>query len=83
MKHAILALLLFATPALAEQEKPTTTEQCQAILNAFGSIQISAAQSKVVSDVQAGIVQVCQKLIEAEKPKPEPTPEPTPEPEKK
>jgi hypothetical protein len=75
MKY-LLALLLLASPALAQDRQPTTTEQCQAILNAFGSIQISAAQSKVAADVQAGIVQVCQKLIKAEEPKPEPTPEP-------
>jgi hypothetical protein len=50
-------------------------DQCQALLNAYGTIQISVSQSKVASDVQQGILQICQKLIEAEKPKPEPTPE--------
>lgn len=76
MKHLLLILLL-ATPALAEQ---TTQERCEAVLNSYVRIKIDVEQAGLALNVQKGIVDICNRLIEAEKPKP--TPEPTQEPAK-
>lgn len=82
MKHGLvlaffLGSILVGGNALAQQPPPDTTAQCQNLLDAYGELLISAKQAKLTSDIQAGLVAVCRKLIELEKPKP--TPEPTPE----
>lgn len=73
MKHTLLAFtlsfFLAGNLAYAADTPVSTTEQCQALLNAYATIQVSAGQAKIVSDVQQGIVQICQKLIKAEESK--------------
>lgn len=76
MKHPI-ALSFFLASALVAGNAGAaddTAAQCQKLLDAYGEIQVSAKQSQLTAQVQAGIVQVCKRLIEAEQPKPTPTP---------
>lgn len=85
MKHLglILAFFLAHSVAVAANAEPTTTEQCQNIMQAYGEIQVSAKQAKLTSDIAQAFGQICQKLIEAEKlPTASPKAEPTPEPKK-
>jgi hypothetical protein len=71
MKHTLIAFtlsfFLAGNLAMAADTPVSTVEQCQNLLNAYGEIQVSAKQAKLTADIQQGIVQVCQKLIEAEK----------------
>lgn len=81
MKPLILALLLLtASPALGE---PTTLERCEALVNNYVKLNIEIEQAGLALSIQKGIVEVCQKLIELEKPAPAPAPEPTSTPEVK
>jgi len=83
MKKCILLTLLVPTLALAEpvspdyaplqQQKPDTAKDCEQILQAFGTINVSAAQADLVSQVQKGIVVICKRAIAVEKATPVPT----------
>ena len=72
MRYFVLILLLLAAPALAEQ---TTQERCEAILNSYVRLKVDVEQAGLALTVQRGIVDLCNRLIEAERPKPTPTPE--------
>lgn len=66
MKYLIPALILLAT-SVSAQEQPSTQTQCESLLQAYSVIEVKAAQSKLVSDVQQGVAQVCRGLLKAEK----------------
>lgn len=71
MKH-LLVLLLLASPALAEQ---STLERCEALVQSYVKLEVKIEQAGQALAIQKGIVELCQRLIEAEKLKPTPTPE--------
>ena len=71
MKY-LIPLIFFALPAFAEQ---STLQKCEALVNSYVTLDIKIAQAGLALNIQKGIVELCQKLIEAEKPKEEPKPE--------
>lgn len=79
MKHLLPLILLLASPAYA-QEQPTLAK-CEGLISQYVRLKIDVEQAGLALNVQKGIVDICQKLLEAEKPKaPEVTPEVTDEP---
>jgi len=73
MKY-LIPLILLASPAFA-QEQPTL-QKCEALISSYVRLKIDVEQAGLALNVQKGIVEICQKLIEAEKPKAEPVEEP-------
>jgi hypothetical protein len=72
MKY-LIPLILLASPVFA-QEQPTL-QKCEALISSYVRLKIDVEQAGLALNIQKGIVEVCQKLIEAEKPKPTPEPE--------
>jgi len=75
MKRLILPIFLFALPAFAQEQSPTL-QKCEALLGSYVKLNVSVEQAGLALNVQKGIIELCQKLIEAEKPKAEPVAEP-------
>lgn len=69
----LFVLFLLASPALAEQ---TAQARCEALLSSYVRLKIDVEQAGLALNVQKGIVDLCNRLIEAQTPKPEPTQEP-------
>ena len=64
MKY-LIPLILLASPAFAEQP---TLGKCEALVSSYVRLKIDVEQAGLALNVQKGIVELCQKLIEAEKP---------------
>lgn len=69
--RALLALLILASPALADQP---TKDRCEALLSQYVRLKVDVEQAGLALNVQKGIVDLCNKAIELEQPKPTPEP---------
>lgn len=69
MKKLLALAFLLATASQAQEppKQQSTEEGCQALLQGYAQIVIKAEQAELVSQVGKGVVQICQRLIAAEK----------------
>lgn len=78
MKHLILPFLLASllVAGNAAAAESSTLQKCEGLLSAYVRLKIDVEQAGLALNIQKGVTEICQKLIEAEKPKVEPVVEP-------